>query len=236
MPLIDLRVEYSANAELSTTSWRAFALQAKGFIDSDAGFKADAQDVLRVCHVVDGRGTGAGVRRLSGWHPRFSTLIERSQLQAFAGSNPRKEYSLACEIFASVDFESSVNAQFLALISILEIVAKPAPRLKHCIDIVEDAMTRMKQEAEATQDPALKQALRDMHKGASHSKAESIRNSIRRLGAEVSRILGDPDPLAAGKAAVRLYDKRSKVVHEGQAASLKDVAETRQIAREALAS
>jgi hypothetical protein len=26
--------------------------------------------VAEVCHVVDGRRTGAGVRRLSGWHSR----------------------------------------------------------------------------------------------------------------------------------------------------------------------
>jgi hypothetical protein len=51
----------------------------------------------------------------------------------------------------------------------------------------------------------------------------------------VSRIIGDPDPQAAGKAAVRLYDKRSKVVHKGLAASLKDVTEARQTVREALA-
>src|SRR5258707_15032100 len=35
------------------------------------GAVAWGQWPTRVCHVVDGRRTGAGVRSLSGWHPRY---------------------------------------------------------------------------------------------------------------------------------------------------------------------
>ena len=106
----------------------------------------------------------------------FSALMEGATVQAIVEPNARPELRLACEMFASVDFEASYNAQFLALISILEIMAKPAPRPPACINIIDDAMVRMKSEADGTDDPALRQALLDMRKGASHWKAESIRS------------------------------------------------------------
>ena len=165
----------------------------------------------------------------------FSALIEGAELEHLIGPSPQPELKLACEIFASVDFEASNNAQFLALISILEIMAKPAPRPKPCLDIIEDAMVRMKSEAETATDPALRQALFDMHKGAIHWKSESIRSSVRRLAMDAARTLGDPDPGAVGKSAVRLYDKRSLVVHQGETASLSEARFARQLVREVLA-
>jgi len=165
----------------------------------------------------------------------FSALIEGAQLQRLIGSAAPPELKLSCEMFASIDFEASDTAQFLALISILEIMAKPAPRPAPCLDIIEGAMVRMKSEAEATTDPELRQALLDMHKGAVHWKAESIRSSVRRLAVDTSRTLGDADPEVAGRSAVRLYDKRSLVVHGGQTASVGEARETRQIVREVLA-
>ncbi|MCG2641430.1 MULTISPECIES: hypothetical protein [Bradyrhizobium] len=165
----------------------------------------------------------------------FSALIEGAELECLTGPSPQPELKLACEIFASVDFEASNNAQFLALISILEIMARPAPRPKPCLDIIEDAMVRMKSEAETAMDPALRQALLDMHTGAVHWKSESIRSSVRRLAIDAARTLGDPDSGAVGKSAVRLYDKRSLVVHQGETASLSEARFARQLVREVLA-
>lgn len=165
----------------------------------------------------------------------FSALVEGAQLEQLTGPSPRPELKLACEMFASVDFEASYNAQFLTLISILEIMAKQAPRPEPCLDIIEDAMARMTSEAEAATDPALRQALLDMQKGAVHWKAESIRSSIRRLAVDASRTLGDANPEASGRSAVLLYDKRSLIVHQGQTASVSEARDTRQNVREVLA-
>lgn len=165
----------------------------------------------------------------------FSALIEGAQLQRLIGSDARPELKLSCEMFASVDFEASDTAQFLALISILEIMAKPAPRPARCLEIIDSAMAHMKSEAEAATDLELRQALLDMHKGAVHWKAESIRSSVLRLAVDTSRTLGDADPESAGRSAVKLYDKRSLVVHGGQTASASEARQARQIVREVLA-
>jgi hypothetical protein len=165
----------------------------------------------------------------------FSALIEGAGLERLVGPSAASELKLACEMFAAVDFEASYNAQLLALISILEIMAKPAPRPNACLDIIDDAVARMGSEAAAAAEPALRQALLDMQKGAVHWKAESIRSSVRRLVADASRTLGDADPGSAGRSAVRLYDKRSSVVHQGQTASVGEAREARQIVREVLA-
>ena len=165
----------------------------------------------------------------------FSALIEGAELEQLTSSKPRPELKLACEMFASVDFEASNNAQFLVLISILEIMAKPAPRPKPCLDIIEDAMVRMKSEAETAMQPTLRQALLDMRKGAEHWKSESIRSSVRRLAIDAARTLADPDPDAVGRSAVRLYDKRSLIVHQGETASQDQARVARQLVREVLA-
>ena len=165
----------------------------------------------------------------------FSALIEGAELEQLTSSKPRPELKLACEMFASVDFEASNNAQFLVLISILEIMAKPASRPKPCLDIIEDAMVRMKSEAETAMEPTLRQALLDMRKGAEHWKSESIRSSVRRLAIDAARTLADPDPDAVGRSAVRLYDKRSLIVHQGETASLSEARVARQLVREMLA-
>ena len=165
----------------------------------------------------------------------FSALIEGAELQRLIGSDARPELKLSCEMFASVDFEASDTAQFLALISILEIMAKPAPRPARCLEIIDSAMAQMKSEAEAATDPELRQDLLDMHKGAVHWKAESIRSSVRRLAVDTSRTLGDAAPESAGKSAVKLYDKRSRIVHGGETATADEAREARRIVREVLA-
>lgn len=165
----------------------------------------------------------------------FTALSEGAGLKHLTGTAPYPELKLACEMFASVDFEASNNAQFLALISILEVMANPAPRPKSCLDIIEDAMIRMKSEAKTATDSVLRQALLDMHKGAMHWKSETIRSSVRRLAIDAARTLGDPDLDAVGRSAVRLYDKRSLVVHEGETASLNEARMARQLVREVLA-
>lgn len=177
----------------------------------------------------------ASLRVVEGEARFVSALIEGSQLRPLTGSSGQPELKLCCEMFALVDFEASETARLLALVTILEIMAKPAPRPKPCLDIIEEAMARMVSEAEAAEDPALRQALLDMHKGATHWRAESIRSSVRRLAVDAARALGDGHPEVAGKSAVRLYDKRSSIVHEGQVASAAEARDARRIVREVLA-
>ena len=58
---------------------------------------------------------------------------------------------------------------------------------------------------------------------------------MRRLATDASRTLGDEDPEVAGRSAVRLYDKRSRVVHQGETAAVSEAREARQLIREVLA-
>lgn len=141
---------------------------------------------------------------------------------------------LALQVFASVDFEVTENAKFLALTSIIEILAKPLPRPSICTVMIDDMLGSLEQQLAAADDEA-RQALTDMKKSAVHWKRESIRSSVRRLGIRVATAVGSEDPVAAGSLAVKLYDKRSTLTHEAKPVSGTDLLTLHQLVRKAIA-
>jgi hypothetical protein len=141
---------------------------------------------------------------------------------------------LACEIFAAVDFESSVNAQFLALTMVLEVLAAPKDRPSACIDLVEGFLNQV-QDLKPSADEELRSALTALQESARWLRKESITSSIRMLARKTAVTLGDATPSQAAKAAGTLYGKRSQLVHSGKGVTHADVHQIRRLARECLA-
>jgi hypothetical protein len=167
----------------------------------------------------------------------FAALNEGSVTAGIA--KPTKQSTLlACEFFAATDFEITANAKFLMLSTVLEVLADPKPRPALCIYLVEELLKKIR-EAEAIakrdRDKDAAEALEGLRNSAAHYEKESITSSVRKLAAKAARVLGDPDPEKAGKEAAALYGKRSNLVHSGESVTWADVAQLRQVAREALA-
>jgi hypothetical protein len=72
----------------------------------------------------------------------FSALGEGAEQTPVIAEPADSKRLVACEIFSAVDFESSTNAQFLALTMVLEVLAAPKERASVCVGLVEDLLER----------------------------------------------------------------------------------------------
>lgn len=166
---------------------------------------------------------------------RFFAALNEAARQTTVIAEPRDSKRLvACEIFSAVDFESSVNAQFLALTMVLEVLAAPKERPRECVGLVEDLLERV-QSLKLSADDERKLALISLEDSVKWLKQESITSSIGGLAEKAATVLGDANPAGAGKGAKALYGKRSKLVHKGKSVTNADVLQVRKLARECLA-
>jgi hypothetical protein len=164
----------------------------------------------------------------------FAALNEGATKTKLARIGKANPLLIAAELFATADFEVSPNSQFLLLSSVFEVLANPKDRPKTCTNLVDKLLERAKvMEKSAT--PTMKIALQELRNSAIHLKRESITGAVRKLATKTSKVLGDSDPVVAGKKAALLYGKRSKLVHRGQSVGWGDVVEIRKLVRECIA-
>jgi hypothetical protein len=168
----------------------------------------------------------------------FAALTEGANQTALLKPDVDPTLLLACELFAGADFEATANARFLMLASVYEVLANPKKRPKPCQDLVEqllDSAKKSEETAAANGERELKEAFRALRDSAAHLAKESITSSVRKLATRTSHVLGDVEPRKAGKRAVELYGKRSRLVHKGEDVTHAEVHELRTLVREALA-
>lgn len=168
----------------------------------------------------------------------FAALAEGVDQTDLIKPKAKASLLLACELFASVDFEATPNAQFLMLTAVYEVLSSPKRRPKPCVDLVKELLDRAKQAKEAAAaagDGEMAEAFKALMNSAGNLKKEGITSSVRRLATCTSQALGDAHPENAGKRASDLYGKRSGLVHRGESVTLADVGELRRLVREALA-
>lgn len=165
----------------------------------------------------------------------FSALEEAEHIPTLNIGALDPIVGLSMELFTNVDFEATPNAQFLTLISALELLSRPGDRPNICIEL----LSQMTNELDKTLSAAAeddRQALKDMRSTATEFWIkQSFRSAIRALAKRTAEQLGDQNPVAYGRTAVKLYDKRSSVVHRGQSVTTSDVRDIRQLLREVLA-
>jgi hypothetical protein len=165
----------------------------------------------------------------------FSALEEAENIPALNIETPDPIIWLAMELFTSVDFEASLNAQFLSMASALELLSRPGDRPSICIELINQMTTEL-EKALSTVENDDRKALEDMRTTATQFWIkQSFRSSIRAVGKRTAERLGDPNPDASGTHAAALYDKRGSVVHRGHSVTIKDVKDIRQLLREVLA-
>jgi hypothetical protein len=168
----------------------------------------------------------------------FAALTEGATQTALAKPEVKASLLLACELFGSVDFEATSNAQFLMLTAVYEVLASPKKRPKPCVDLVQELLDGAKKSQEiaaARGEEIVEDAFKALQDSAVHLKKESITSSVRKLATRTSKVLGDAEPDNAGKRAAALYGKRSQLVHNGKHVDPVDVHELRTLVREALA-
>jgi hypothetical protein len=112
----------------------------------------------------------------------FSALEEAENIPALNIETPDPIIWLAMELFTSVDFEASLNAQFLSMASALELLSRPGDRPSICIELINQMTTEL-EKALSTVENDDRKALEDMRTTATQFWIkQSFRSSIRAVG------------------------------------------------------
>jgi hypothetical protein len=137
-------------------------------------------------------------------HPRSDLLIEDQKLR------------LAFELYGASFTESSNMARFLTLIMALEALTTPCSRTQPVLDL----LNRWKQQADellhsvkiSSED---RESLEALCKELLFRRDDSLRRRIYNMVRSTFEESGDEEADQWAKKAKRLYDVRSKLVHEG---------------------
>lgn len=124
---------------------------------------------------------------------------------------------VALELWGAYFTEASANARFLTLVMALETLATGIPRTQLVLGLLD----KWKKEAEELgnsvepeSDDAI--SLDAVSRELLFRKVDSIRRQIQMLVFTTLQVNGDPDASEMAKSAVRTYDLRSRLVHEGK--------------------
>jgi hypothetical protein len=161
--------------------------------------------------------TGQNVTLLQGFAPDRTIAFINEAL-----SLPRPEAVLsntklkvAFDLYNAFFREASTNARFLTLNMVLEALAPSELKHQVALDAIERWIYEIR-ELQKTADSMSEEweAYDSLIREVGFRKERSIRSSIRSL---VRRTLSpsDPEAEALSKEAVRLYDLRSRLVHDG---------------------
>jgi len=124
---------------------------------------------------------------------------------------------IAFELYGAYFTEFSLNAKFLSLIMALEALAIGIPRTPLVLDLLD----KWKQEVAELQrwlDPECEDAtsLEALSRELLYRKEDSIRRQIRNVVLATLQANGDSDAYEMGQLAIKLYDHRSTLVHDGK--------------------
>lgn len=121
---------------------------------------------------------------------------------------------VALQLYGAYFTEASATARFLTLIMSLEALATPVQRPQATVELLNrwaaEIDKLLPQFARDSEDAAALEALR---REVLFRRESSIRSQIRQLVA--STLEKDPDVVTQSKLALRLYDLRSSLVHDG---------------------
>lgn len=143
-------------------------------------------------------------------------LTEGLRIENGARIADNQKLLTAFDLYAAYFTEASPNARFLTLIMALETLATGVERTRLVLDLLE----RWRNEAEnilqtvaPDSDDAI--SLQGIRRELLFRREDSIRRQIRNVVLTTLTMNGDGDAQEMERAAVRLYDLRSTLVHEG---------------------
>ena len=124
---------------------------------------------------------------------------------------------VAFDMYAAFYSESSGNAKFLSLIMALESLAKQKPKPESIVNLIVQ-FQELLTEKENSYLPESEErfALSALKREIDFRKGDSIRSQVRALVSETLCENGDEDYDEVSRRAVKIYDARSELVHNGK--------------------
>lgn len=122
----------------------------------------------------------------------------------------------ALDLYSAYFTEVSDNARFLTLVMALETLAQSNIRPQLVLKLL-DKFKEQVEELEITVQPETAEAvsLESLKKELIFRREDSLRSQIRSLVHQTLSSNGDPDAVDIARKATQLYDKRSRLVHNG---------------------
>ncbi len=130
--------------------------------------------------------------------------------------NQRAKLRIALGLYASHFNERSATSRFLTLVMALEALATPTPRPQITVDLLDQwkkQVDNVKSGLQPDSEEAL--SLESLSRELLFRRDDSIRNQIRQLVFEAVNTIAGVDAFELSRRAVKVYDQRSALVHEG---------------------
>lgn len=161
--------------------------------------------------------TGQNVTLLQGFAPdrTVAFINEALSLPRPAAVLADTKLKVALDLYNAFFREASTNARFLTLNMVLEALAPSELKHQFALDAITRWIDEIKQLQKATDSESDEwEAYESLIREVGFRREKSIRSSIRSL-VRLTLSPSDPEAEALSREAVRLYDVRSRLVHDG---------------------
>jgi hypothetical protein len=146
----------------------------------------------------------------------FATLIEGVALANNSSLISDTKIKTALELYSSYYYESSANAKLLTLVMALETLTVSSPKSQFLLNLIanwQKDVDRLKNELESESEEF--EALIALERELLFRKEKSLRSQVRALVYDALQRSGASYAREMAEKAVKVYDKRSTLVHEG---------------------
>jgi hypothetical protein len=128
-----------------------------------------------------------------------------------------QKLKVALELYGAYFTEFSANARFLTLVMAFEALASGVPRTQIVLNLLEK-WNKQVEELDKTVKPDSDDSasLKSLRRELLFRREDSIRQQIRRLVFTTLQDNGDKDAATVARTAVKVYDLRSRLVHDGK--------------------
>lgn len=162
--------------------------------------------------------TGGKVNLISGTNADrfFKYFFEGIECQHTEDGFNNEKLKIALELYGAFFSEATQNARFLTLVMVLECLAESEKRSAAVLSLI-DSFKKQIEEIETAyhKESDERISFESLKRELAFRKEDSIRKKIRSLVFKTLSDVGDTDALETAKKVVKVYDKRSTLVHEG---------------------
>lgn len=146
----------------------------------------------------------------------FASLIEGISLTNNSSIISNAKLKIALELYGAYYYESSANTKLLTLVMVLETLTVTSPKSQFTLDIIanwQKDVDRLKNQLESESEEF--EALIALERELLFRKEKSLRSQVRALVFDTLQKSGTFHAREMAEKAVKVYDKRSTLVHEG---------------------
>lgn len=123
---------------------------------------------------------------------------------------------IALELYGAFFSETTPNAKFLTLVMVLESLAESEKRPDAVLDLLLNFRGQIEEIETTYSEGSLERvSLESLKRELTYRQEDSIRKKIRSLVFNTLSKNGDSDALEVAKQSLKIYDKRSTLVHDG---------------------